>query len=136
MDYGDSDWVTVALPRRLPTASRTPSPPLAQWRSPALSFRGRVHQSHARRRVFSVSLHTTAAVDTRLTSVYVNGESISPSKERSILTSFFRNREWLLDLTSALRLGDNVIAFAIEGSTTLLDVDVFEVACTDEDWYY
>jgi hypothetical protein len=136
MDYDDSDWVTVALPRRLPSASRTPASALAEWRSPALSFRGRVHQSHVHRRVFSVSLHTTAAVDTRLTSVYVNGESIRPLKERSILTSFYRNREWLLDLTSALRLGDNVIALAIQGSTTRVDVDVFEVPCTDEDWYY
>jgi hypothetical protein len=137
-DFIDGDWIALELPRRTTGPSLAgPFRALATWRVPQMLLRGRFTvDALQRQRAFSVSIHGVGSSQHWIAQVAVNGKPLAVTRERVMYSSMTRNQEWLIDLTSALRTGENVIALAIDGQVPAFDLDVFEVPCLDREWYY
>lgn len=133
--FADDEWYPLPLPRRMTgSLSLGPSAP-GVWRSPRQSLRGRVNvERPSGQHLYVVSVHSGISQHW-ITRFAVNGTDLGVTKSRLIPSSVFRNEEWLFDVTGQLREGENLIALGLDGQTQAFDVDVFELPCSDREWY-
>ena len=59
--------------------------------------------------------------------LYLNGRPVELVRTISYDTFTSRNIEVMVDVTSDLRLGSNLVAFQITGPNELFDLDVYEL---------
>lgn len=136
-EFDDADWFALELPRRTEAPSLAADDPrFALWRSGRLVLRGRyVAGETARKRLLAVTAHSPPLTGVGLTEIFVNGVAVAASKER-VMYGIYRNQEWLIDLTDRVKPGENVIALGFSSNGNAFDLDVFEVPCTDTDFYF
>lgn len=136
--FVDDDWASLELPRRVAGPSLAgPFRALATWRAPLTSLRGRfTPETLDRRRVFSVVIKGVGSSQYWIAMVAVNGKQVAVTRERMMYSSLSRNQEWLIDIGSEIRAGENIIAVAVDANVPAFDLDVFEVPCADAEWYH
>lgn len=127
IDHDASAWRDVILPARMrPDPSVYAFIPYSAWGGHPSAFRGALVASSQPASLWMVvsirekSLHHVPAL-------FVNGVEIRPADvivHRTLETNVQDN---LFDITAAIRPGDNVLAFMVEGADREFDLDVYEV---------
>lgn len=137
LEYDDAAWRSFDVPYRL-VGSSLPGPAvtLAPWHAELAAVRGRFTASTSSnpRRV-SILVHGSGGAQHWIAQAFVNGTPVLPLRSRVANSSFFRNEEWLFDVTGAIVEGENVLAVLLDGHSRLFDLDIFEVPCVDAEWY-
>jgi hypothetical protein len=126
--FDDATWSRVTLPARsVADPSVYGAIPYAQWPPASVAFRGWIDVPTLGQPVWLVlnirepysSAHTIEAL-------YLNGQPIEPAHIVWSDPFYSRTFEVQAEITSALRLGANLIAFKITGMSGTFDLDVYE----------
>lgn len=126
--FDDATWSQVTLPARsIADPSVYGAIPYAQWPRASVAFRGWMDVPTLSQPVWLVlnirkpyaSAHTVAAL-------HLNGQPIEPARTVRFDPFYSHNFEVQAEITSALRLGANLIAFEITGTSGSFDLDVYE----------
>jgi hypothetical protein len=135
--FADDHWFELSLPRRTETASlAADNPRFSEWRTGRLVLRGRYMVDASRRKRFlAVTTHSPPGAPVQIVELFVNGAPVTPAKSR-IMYGIYLNQEWLIDLTNRVTAGENLIAIGFLSPGNFFDIDVFEVPCTDTEFYF
>jgi hypothetical protein len=125
--FDDAAWSQATLPARsFADPSVYGAIPYTQWARTSVAFRGWIDVPTLGQTVWLVlnirapysSAHTVEAL-------HLNGQLIEPT--RTAWSNFYsHNFEVQAEITSALRLGANLIAFEVTGTSGSFDLDVYE----------
>jgi hypothetical protein len=137
--FGDESWYAVAMPRRTEGPSLAADDPrFVEWRSGRVVLRGRFTVADitaGRKRFIAITAHSPPGSAVPLTELFVNGVATAPTRTR-VMYGIYLNQEWLVDLTDLVRPGENLIAIGFASARNTFDLDVFEVPCTDSEFYF
>ena len=135
--FADDHWFELPLPRRTEAPSLSAdNPRFAEWRTGRLVLRGRFNvQAPSRKRLLAITTHSPPGAPVPVTELFVNGVSMTPTKSR-VMYGIYLNQEWLIDITTRVRAGENLIAIGLLSPSNTFDLDVFEVPCTDAEFYF
>jgi hypothetical protein len=137
--FADDHWFDLQLPHRTEAPSLAADDPrFSQWKSGRLVLRGRYTlpaTPTARTRFLAIATHSPPGAAVPLTELFINGVAVAPVKAR-VMYGIYLNQEWLVDATNHVRAGDNLIAIGFASPSNAFDVDVFEVPCTDSEFYF
>jgi hypothetical protein len=127
--FDDSAWKRQSLPvRQVPDPSAHGPIPFTPWPGKTVTFRGWLEVSSSEQRVWLIlnirdffwAPHTVSAL-------YINGQPLDWVHTIAYDTFTSRNIEVMVDMTSALQPGPNLIAFQITGPNGVFDLDVYEL---------
>jgi hypothetical protein len=135
--FSDDDWFELPIPRRTEAPSlAADNPRFSEWRTGRLVLRGRyVVPTAGRKRFIAITTHSPPGSAVPVTELFVNGVPLAPAKAR-VMYGIYLNQEWLVDVTDRVVAGENLIAIGFLSSGNLFDIDVFEVPCTDGEFYF
>jgi hypothetical protein len=135
--FADDHWFELPLPRRTEAPSlAADNPRFAEWRTGRLVLRGRFNvQTPGRKRLLAITTHSPPGAPVPVTELFVNGVSMTPTKSR-VMYGIYLNQEWLIDLTTRVTAGENLIAIGLLSPSNTFDLDVFEVPCRDAEIYF
>lgn len=135
--FADDHWFELPLPRRSEAPSLSAdNPRFSEWRTGRLVLRGRYTvDSPGRKRLLAVTTHSPPGAPVQLVELFVNAVAMAPAKAR-IMYGIYLNQEWLIDLGDRVTPGENLIAIGLVSSVNTFDLDVFEVPCTDSEFYF
>jgi uncharacterized membrane protein (UPF0136 family) len=135
--FSEEQWLPLELPRRTEAPSLAADDPrFASWRSGRVVLRGRYAvRTTGRRRLVAVTAHSPPGNPVSLTEIFINSVAVTPAKAR-VMYGIYLNQEWLLDVTDRVTLGENLIALGFASPVNTFDLDVFEVPCSDREFYF
>jgi hypothetical protein len=126
--FDDATWSQVTLPARViadPTIYG--AIPYTQWPRASIAFRGWIDVPTLDRPVWLVlNIREPYASAHLIQALHLNGEPIEPTRPIRFDPFYAHNFEVQAEITSALRLGANLIAFEITGTSGSFDLDVYE----------
>jgi hypothetical protein len=127
--FDDSTWTASPLPaRRIPDPSVYAAIPYAQWAAKTVAFRGWMEAAFAGQPVWLVlNIRDSPFFPHEVTALYLNGQPLSPVRTVSHHSINCRNIEVIVDVTTALRAGSNLVAFEIAGANGEFDLDLYEL---------
>jgi hypothetical protein len=135
--FADDHWFELALPRRTEAPSLSAdNPRFAEWRTGRLVLRGRYTvRTPGRKRLLAITTHSPPGAPVPVTELFVNAVPMAPTKTRAMY-GIYLNQEWLIDVTDRVTMGENLIAIGFLSPSNTFDLDVFEVPCTDGEFYF
>ena len=135
--FADDHWFDLPLPRRTEAPSLSAdNPRFAEWRTGRLVLRGRYTVgTPGRKRFLAITTHSPPGAVVQNTELFVNAVPVVPTKTR-VMYGIYLNQEWLIDLTDRVTSGENLIAIGFVSAGNTFDLDVFEVPCTDSEFYF
>jgi hypothetical protein len=135
--FSDQEWFALPIPRRTEAASlAADNPRFSEWRTGRLVLRGRYAvRTPGRKRFIAITTHSPPGAPVSLTEFFMNGVAITPSKSR-VMYGIYLNQEWLVEITNHVSAGESLIAIGVVSTGKLFDIDVFEVPCTDSEFYF
>jgi hypothetical protein len=136
-EFNDSSWVPLDVPRRTEAPSLSAdNARFSEWRSGRVILRGRYTLASPRDKpLLAITAHSPPSTVVGLTEIFVNGAPLSASKER-VMYGIYRNQEWLVDLSGHVKAGETLIALGFAANGNAFDLDVFEVPCSDSEFYF
>jgi 4-amino-4-deoxy-L-arabinose transferase-like glycosyltransferase len=128
-EFDDAAWSPVALPaRKVPNPGIYEGIPYVRWSGKTLVFRGWMDIPSVDRSLWlALNIRHSYSVQHDVTALYLNGQALQPSQNTPYDTVNSRNTEVLVDVTSALQAGPNLLAFEITGMNDEFDLDVYEL---------
>jgi hypothetical protein len=125
----NSTWGPLTLPaRQVPEPADFAAIPYVQWPGKRVVFRGRMAVSSAGQPVWLVlNIRDSYASHHEVGGIYLNGKPLKVTRTISHDTANSRNIEVLIDVTSDLRAGSNLIAFEVTGMNGEFDLDLYEL---------
>jgi hypothetical protein len=125
----DSTWGPLTLPaRKVPEPAVFAAIPYVQWPDKRVVFRGRMAVSSVGQPVWLVlNIRDSYASHHEVRGLYLNGQLLQTTRTISYNSANSRNVELLIDVTSDLRAGSNLIAFEVTGMDGEFDLDLYEL---------
>jgi hypothetical protein len=125
----DSTWDPLTLPaRKAPELAVYADVPYARWPGKTVAFRGWLTVPSAEQPVWLVlNIRNSYASRHELGRLYLNGQPLRAARTISHDTINSRNVEVLIDVTSDLRAGSNLVAFEVTGMNGEFDLDLYEL---------
>jgi hypothetical protein len=125
----DSAWPAVVLPaRKVPDLAVYTGIPYTQWPGKTVVFRGWMEGSAVTQPVWLVlTLRDSHFFPHEIGAFYVNGQLLRPVRTIAHNSFNSRNIEVVVDVTTALRSGSNLLAFEITGINEEFDLDLYEL---------
>jgi hypothetical protein len=125
----NSTWEPLTFPaRKVPKLSVYAAIPYVQWPGTRVVFRGRMAVSSVGQPVWLVlNIRDSYSSRHEVEGLYLNGQLLKTTRTISHDTMNSRNIEVLIDVTSELRAGSNLIAFEITGMDGKFDLDLYEL---------
>jgi hypothetical protein len=121
--FGDSPWKPLNLPVREVNCCV-----FAQWPATTVSFRGWLEVPSLEHRLWLIlNIRSHLVFPHRVAALYLNGRPLELVRTVAYDTFTAHNIEVSADVTSALRVGTNLVAFQITGQTEHFDLDVYEL---------
>jgi hypothetical protein len=135
--FADDHWFELPLPRRTAAPSLSAdNPRFSEWRTGRLVLRGRYTvRRPGGKRLLAITTHSPPGAPVPITELFVNGVPMMPTKAR-VMYGIYLNQEWLIDVTDRVTAGENLIAIGFLSPSNTFDLDVFEVPCTDSEFYF
>jgi hypothetical protein len=126
--FDDATWSQVTLPARSVADPSVYGPvPYAQWPPESVAFRGWIDVPVLGQTVLLVlNIREPYTAAHTVEALHLNGQPIERARTVWSNLSNARNFEGEAEITSALRLGANLIAFEIRGMSGSFDLDVYE----------
>jgi hypothetical protein len=125
--FDDAAWSQATLPARsFADPSVYGAIPYTQWPRTSVAFRGWINVPTRGQSVWLVvNIRAPYASTHTVEALHLNGQLMEPT--RTDWSNFYsHNFELQAEITSALRLGANLIAFEIRGTSGSFDLDVYE----------
>jgi 4-amino-4-deoxy-L-arabinose transferase-like glycosyltransferase len=125
----DSTWAPLILPaRKAPELAVYADVPYARWPGKAVTFRGWLTVPSVEQPVWLVlNIRNSYVSRHELGELYLNGQPLKAARTVSYDSVTSRNVEVLVDVTSDLRAGSNLIAFEVTGLNGEFDLDLYEL---------
>jgi hypothetical protein len=125
----DSAWAPLTLPaRQVPDPAVWNQIPYASWPGKTVAFSGRMAVSSVGQPVWLVlNIRHSYVSRHELGRLHLNGRPLKAARTISHDTINSRNVEVLLDVTSDLRAGSNLVAFEVTGTDGEFDLDLYEL---------
>jgi 4-amino-4-deoxy-L-arabinose transferase-like glycosyltransferase len=125
----NSRWGPLTLPaRRVPEPAVFAAIPYVQWPGKRIVFRGRMTVSSVGQPVWLVlNIRDSYSSHHEVGELYLNGQLLKTTRTISYDNANSRNVEVLVDVTSDLRAGSNLIAFEVTGMNGEFDLDLYEL---------
>jgi 4-amino-4-deoxy-L-arabinose transferase-like glycosyltransferase len=127
--FDDVAWSAVTLPaRKILDPVIYEGIPYTRWPGKTVAFRGWLEVPSAQRPLWlALNIRHAHFVQHDVTALYLNGQALKPSQIIPYDTVNSRNIEVMVDATSALRAGPNLLAFEITGMSDEFDLDLYEL---------
>jgi 4-amino-4-deoxy-L-arabinose transferase-like glycosyltransferase len=126
--FDDSTWRPLHLPvRQVPNRAAHEPIPYSPWPGKTVAFRGWLEVPSAEQRFWLILNIRDFWAPHTVQALYLNGQPLKLVRTHSYDTFTSRNIEVIVDVTSDLRLGSNLVAFQITGPNELFDLDVYEL---------
>jgi hypothetical protein len=125
----DSTWDPLILPaRKAPEIAVYTDVPYARWPGKTVAFRGWLTVPSVEQPVWLVlNIRNSYSSRHELGGLYLNGQPLKVARTVSYDSVNSRNVEVLVDVTSDLRAGSNLIAFEVTGMNGEFDLDLYEL---------
>jgi Dolichyl-phosphate-mannose-protein mannosyltransferase len=125
----NSRWGPLTLPaRRVPEPAVFAAIPYVQWPGKRVVFRGRMAVSSVGQPVWLVlNIRDSYSSHHEVGELYLNGQPLKTTRTVSYDSANSRNVEVLIDVTSDLHVGSNLIAFEVTGMDGEFDLDLHEL---------
>ena len=130
----NSTWGALTLPaRQVPEPAVFAAIPYVKWPGKRVVFRGRMAVSSVGQPVWLVlNIRDSYSSHHEVGGLYLNGQLLKTTRTISYDTANSRNVEVLIDVTSDLRAGSNLIAFEVTGMDGEFDLDLHELRLATE----
>jgi 4-amino-4-deoxy-L-arabinose transferase-like glycosyltransferase len=128
-EFDDAAWPGVTLPaRKIPNPAIYEGIPYVRWPGKTVVFRGWLDVPSAAQPLWlGLNIRHSHFVQHDVAAVYLNGQALKASRVDAYDTVNSRNTEVIVDTTSALRGGSNLLAFEITGMSDEFDLDLYEL---------
>jgi hypothetical protein len=128
IEFDDAPWSQVTLPARsVADPSVYGAIPYAQWPPASVAFRGWIDVPMLGQSVWLVvNIRAPYASSYTVEALHLNGQPLGLARTVRSDPFYSHNFEVQVEITSGLRLGPNLIAFEITGTSGSFDLDVYE----------
>jgi 4-amino-4-deoxy-L-arabinose transferase-like glycosyltransferase len=128
-EFDDAAWSAVTLPaRKIPNPAIYEGIPYMRWPGKTVAFRGWLEVRSAEQPLWlGLNIRHSHFVQQDVAALYLNGQALKPSRIDPYDTVNSRNTEVIVDATSALQVGSNLVAFEITGVSDEFDLDLYEL---------